>query len=85
MNKCIKKKYRPFHDLWKSLKVITFGMDFLEKGIDNVADRVEKLETIQSTNTQTINRKFEDYDKRIEYLERELKELKQAKKPFRKR
>ncbi|HEM2808756.1 hypothetical protein [Streptococcus suis] len=85
MNKRIAKKYRPFRELWEALKTITFGMDFLERNIDAVADRIEQLEKIQSTNTQTINCKFEDYDKRIEYLERELKELKQAKKPFWKR
>lgn len=82
MNKRIAKKYRPIRELWNGLKVLTFGMDFLEMSIDSAADRVEEIEEIQSTNTQAINRKFEEYDKRIDRLEREIKK---PKKPWYKR
>ncbi|WP_238708881.1 hypothetical protein, partial [Streptococcus suis] len=50
--------------------------------LDSLENRLENMRVIDSANIQTINRKFEEYEKRVETLEREVKQLK---KPWYKR
>lgn len=82
MNKRIKKKYKPFKELWDCMDWLGFRLNGHKTRLDSLGSRLTNLEEIESTNIQTINRKFEEYDRRIEKLEREIKQLK---KPFWKR
>ncbi|MGF0046787.1 hypothetical protein ACQRD4_00485 [Streptococcus hyointestinalis] len=82
MNKRIKKKYKPIFELWEFLEWVTLRLNRHNTLLDSLKSRLNTLEDIESTNIQTINRKFEEYDKRIELLEKEIKQLK---KPFWKR
>ncbi|HEL1638222.1 hypothetical protein [Streptococcus suis] len=82
MNKRIKKKYKPFKELWDCMEWLMFRLNSYVTRLDSLENRLENLRVIESTNIQTINRKFEEYDKRIELLEKEIKQLK---KPFWKR
>ncbi|WP_449460822.1 hypothetical protein [Streptococcus suis] len=82
MNKRIKKKYKPFKELWDCMEWLMFRLDRHATRLDSLENRLENLRVIGSANVQTLNRKFEEYEKRIERLEREVKQLK---KPFWKR
>ncbi|HFI0468786.1 TPA: hypothetical protein ACGO5G_001207 [Streptococcus suis] len=82
MNKRMKKKYKPFKELWDCLDWIFFRLNRHAARLDSLENRLENQRVIESANIQTINRKFEEYDKRIEILEREVKQLK---KPWYKR
>ncbi|MBM7204790.1 hypothetical protein [Streptococcus suis] len=82
MNKRIKKKYKPFKELWDCLEWILFRLNRHVARLDGLDNRLDNLESIQSVNIQAINQKFEEYDKRIDMLEREVKQLK---KPWYKR
>ncbi|HFU4459252.1 TPA: hypothetical protein ACGPAL_000953 [Streptococcus suis] len=79
MNKRIKKKYKPFKELWDCMEWLIFRLNRHVARLDGLDSHLENLKDIESTNIQTINRKFEEYDKRIELLEKEIKQLK---KPF---
>ncbi|HEL1585305.1 TPA: hypothetical protein TXJ06_002084 [Streptococcus suis] len=78
----IKKKYRAIMGLWKAIDTVCGALNKYSASLDALNNRLTNLEGIESTNVQTINRKFEEYEKRIERLEREVKQLK---KPFWKR
>ncbi|AWX97016.1 hypothetical protein BKM67_02840 [Streptococcus suis] len=82
MNKRIKKKYKPFKELWDCMEWVMFRLNRHVIRLDSLENRLENMRVIDSANIQTINRKFEEYDKRIELLEKEIKQLK---KPFWKR
>ncbi|MGQ7336357.1 hypothetical protein ACTGYP_00270 [Streptococcus suis] len=82
MNKRIKKKYKPFKELWDCMEWIMFRLNRHVARLDSMENRLDNLKSIESTNIQTINRMFEGYEKRVEALEREVKQLK---KPFWKR
>lgn len=82
MNKRIKKKYKPFKELWDCMEWLMFRLNRHVARMDNLENRLDNLKSIESTNIQTINRMFEGYEKRVEALEREVKQLK---KPFWKR
>ncbi|HEM6413133.1 TPA: hypothetical protein U2D29_001697 [Streptococcus suis] len=82
MNKRIKKKYKPFKELWDCMEWIMFRLNRHVARLDSLENRLDNLKGIESTNIQTINRKFEEHEKRIETLEREVKQLK---KPWYKR
>ncbi|HFI0791123.1 TPA: hypothetical protein ACGO62_001130 [Streptococcus suis] len=78
----MKKKYKPIKELWDYLEWFGFRLNGHKARLDSLENRLDNLKGIESTNIQTINRMFEDYEKRIEALEREVK---QPKKPFWKR
>lgn len=82
MNKRIKKKYKPFKELWDCMEWIMFRLNRHVARLDSLENRLENQRVIESANIQTINRMFEEYEKRIETLEREVKQLK---KPWYKR
>ncbi|HFI0694754.1 TPA: hypothetical protein ACGO4F_000819 [Streptococcus suis] len=82
MNKRIKKKYKPFKELWDCMEWVMFKLNRYVARLDSLENRLENQRVIESANIQTINRMFEDYEKRIETLEREVKQLK---KPWYKR
>lgn len=82
MNKRIKKKYKPFKELWDCMEWVMLRLNRHVTRLDSLENRLENLRVIDSANVQTINRKFEEYEKRIEMLECEVKQLK---KPFWKR
>lgn len=81
-NKRIKKKYKPFTELWDCMEWFMFRLNRHVARFDSLESRLDNLKGVESTNIQTINRMFEDYEKRLETLEREVKQLK---KPFWKR
>ncbi|HEM5318602.1 TPA: hypothetical protein U1365_001089 [Streptococcus suis] len=78
----LKKKYRAITGLWKAVDTVYGALNKYSASLDALNNRLTNLEGIESTNVQTINRKFDEYEKRIERLEREVK---QPKKPFWKR
>ncbi|WP_421426051.1 hypothetical protein [Streptococcus suis] len=82
MNKRMKKKYKPIKELWDCLERFGFRLNRNSTRLEGIDNRLDNLEGIHSVNVQAINQKFEDYDKQIKILEREIKRLK---KPFWKR
>ncbi|HFI0454414.1 TPA: hypothetical protein ACGOZD_000322 [Streptococcus suis] len=76
MSKRTKKKYKPIIELWDCMDWIGFRLNGHMARLDSLENRLDNLKGIESTNIQTINRMFEDYEKRIEALEREVKQLK---------
>ncbi|AKH11086.1 TPA: hypothetical protein U0688_001353 [Streptococcus suis] len=82
MNKRTKKKYKPFKELWDCMEWVMFRLNRHVTRLDSLENRLENMRVIDSANIQTINRKFEEYEKRVETLEREVKQLK---KPWYKR
>ncbi|MFM0876519.1 hypothetical protein [Streptococcus suis] len=82
MNKRIKKKYKPIIELWDCMDWIMFRLNRHVARLDGLDNRLITLKENESINIQTVNRMFEEYEKRIETLEREVKQLK---KPWYKR
>ncbi|HEL1580447.1 TPA: hypothetical protein U1629_000202 [Streptococcus suis] len=76
MSKRIKKKYRPFVLIWKTLDYLNGKVERLFELQFRTDERFEELEKRCCKNAESTNAEFSAHLKRIEKLEKEVERLK---------